>query len=160
MLGTQRKDKVLKLVQAILIFKLHRSGIWGECKQSPFIDSGLPCQLYPEHKDRRCKFSPLITFLAKKGARSIGQLPPCEDSLCSIRLGPTIGGYWRAPLKTCRLSHTLAGWFWETRMAVRSKSDGWRVTAPDSFEFISPKCRRTAPVRLLLHTNGLKCTVV
>ncbi|KAG0722117.1 hypothetical protein GWK47_045073 [Chionoecetes opilio] len=104
-------------------------------------------------------------FCAKKWQIESGQLPPCEDSLSSIRLGQTIRrAIWRRSLENLPdVPAPSAGHGWEL--------DAWQFAQnPMDGGSTSSRCRLESHLMHMQRTcrpsdcscilNGLKCTLV
>ncbi|KAG0730271.1 hypothetical protein GWK47_028571 [Chionoecetes opilio] len=132
-LASQGKIKALKLVQANDLYLQAFTDLGSSWNVPTDVFNSIQaftCQLYARNtKIVGANSLRYHMFCAKKGQIESGQLPPCEDSLMQHTLRPTIRRLsGDAALKTCQTSqHHQQDMAGNSMMAVRSKSDGWRV---------------------------------
>ncbi|KAG0716217.1 hypothetical protein GWK47_001094 [Chionoecetes opilio] len=132
-LASQGKIKALKLVQANDLYLQAFTDLGSSWNVPTDVFNSIQaftCQLYARNtKIVGANSLRYHMFCAKKGQIESGQLPPCEDSLMQHTLRANYqAAIWRRSLKTCQTSqHHQQDMVGNSMMAVRSKSDGWRV---------------------------------
>ncbi|KAG0727761.1 hypothetical protein GWK47_033971 [Chionoecetes opilio] len=129
----QGKIKALKLVQANDLYLQAFTDLGSSWNVPTDVFNSIQaftCQLYARNtKIVGANSLRYHMFCAKKGQIESGQLPPCEDSLMQHTLRANYqGAICDAALKTCQTyQHHQQDMAGNSMMAVRSKSDGWRV---------------------------------